>query len=344
MATSLTENDNSHDQELEGILTNRNTILTIVEDESDVAIWKEMLLSVFPEKKFRVSPFSYSTSAGKGKAGILNKAKAGELGPYMIGCIDSDYDWILDKYTEAGGIISSNKYIFQTISYGVENLLIQPYDIAACMRACMAHDCDDIDGLDEVYGEFLNNVSRIIYRPLLWHLVRIKLQLDVDSVSSDWMRLISCDNFKSWVADSNLSCREIRGCVTEELARLADDLVAYYELRYPQHKEDVLALETELKETRGLTVGNAYIFAPTHQIFDFLDYVFFKPLENRLKFKHFEEIMNNLPPQSRDEARKHYKSEQMPFTKLRRRRFGFLFDHSVDIVKAIKRDISDGLQ
>ena len=344
MATSLTENDNSYNQELEDILTNRDIIVTIVEDESDVAIWKEMLLSVFPEKKFRVSPFSYSTQAGKGKTGILKKAKDGELGPYMIGCIDSDYDWILDKYTDAGMIIASSKYIFQTISYGVENLLIQPYDIAACMRACMVHDCDEIDAIDEVYGEFLKVVSSIIYKPLLWHLVRIKLKVDVESVSSDWMKLISCDNFKSWVADSNLSCEEIRMRVTEELVRLADDLVADYESRYPQYRDDVLNLEEELNKTRGLTWEKAYLFAPTHRIFDFVDYVFFKPLENRLKHKHLEEIMTNMPSRSREEALKHYKSEQMPFVKLRRKRFGFLFDLGVDIVRAIQRDISVGLQ
>lgn len=344
MATSLTENENSYDQELESILTNRDTIMTIVEDESDVAIWKEVLLSAFPDKKFRVSPFSYSAHAGKGKTGILNKARAGELGPYIIGCIDSDYDWILHKYTCAGKIISSNRYIFQTIAYGVENILIQPYDIAACMRACMAHDCDDTDGLDEVYGEFLKVVSNIIYKPLVWHLVRIKFQQDIELISSDWIKLISCDNFKSWATDSNISCKEIRSHATEELARLADDLVADYESRYPHHKDDVLSLETELKETRGLTQENAYLFAPTHQIFDFMDYVFFKPLENKLKSKHFEEIMNYMPPKSRDEARKHYKSEQMPFVKLRRRRIGFLFDSRNDIIEEIRRDIFGGLQ
>ena len=337
-------NDNSRDQELENILTNRDTIVTIVEDESDVAIWKEMLLSVFPEKKFRVSPFSYSTQAGKGKTGILKKAKDGELGPYMIGCIDSDYDWILDKYTDAGRIISSCKYIFQTIAYGVENLLIQPYDIAACMRACIVHDCDDIDAIDEVYGEFIKVVSSVIYKPLLWHLVRIKLQVGMESVSSDWMKLISCDNFKSWVADANLSCTEIRMHVAEELVRRADDLVADYESRYPQYIDEVQILETELNENRGLTLEKAYLFAPTHMISDFVDYVFFKPLENRLKLKHFDEIMINMPARSREEALKHYKSEQMPFVKLRRRRFGFLFDSGVDIARAIQRDISVGLQ
>ena len=132
--------------------------------------------------------------------------------------------------------------------------------------------------------------------------------------------------------------------VTEELVRLADDLVADYESRYPQYIHDVLTLETELNEKRGLTLEKAYLFAPTHLIFDFVDYVFFKPLENRLKLRHFHEIMTNMPTRSRQEALKHYKSEQMPFVKLRRRRFGFLFDSGVDIASAIQKDISDGLQ
>ena len=342
MATSLMANDNSHDLELENILTNRrDRIYALVEDESDVAIWKDLLLSVWPQKKFHVSTFG--SSSQKGKAGILKKAS--KFGPTMIGCIDSDYDWILDRYTPIGMVISSNKFILQTMAYGVENLLLQPSDIAACVRIGIACDCDAFDCLDGDYKEILKEVSKIIYRPLMWHLIRIKAVVDYETVSDDWMRLFSSKNYEGLINDDKLTFNEIWNQIISELKHQTDLLIADYESRYSSLRNDMVTLEEELRNCKDLTEENAYLFAPTHLIFDFLYYVFFYPLEKRVKNEHIMEIMSKLPhDQARKEAQKHYLSQCMSFKNLRRKKYEFLFNQSAPIIDAIKRDVRACLQ
>lgn len=342
MATSLTSNDNSHDQELENILTNRkDTIMTIVEDESDVAIWKDILLSVWPQKKFRVSPFSYGNN-GKGKSGILKKSS--EFGPYMIGCIDSDYDWILDGYTDDSRIISSNKYILQTVAYGVENLLLQPVEVASCVRTGVAYDSDILDSLDDVYYKFIETVSKIIYQPLLWHFVRIKSQVDVETLSSDWDNLFSGKIYNMWVGNDQYTCEEIWKSVIIELQNQSETLTKVYEEKYASLKINLQSLEEELKHDRNLTEENAYLFAPAHQIFDFISYAFFEPLEKRLKSIHIQEIDKAMPLQARQNAHKHYYNECMPFKKLRKRKYSFINNFSNHITDTLKHDVFMRLQ
>lgn len=339
MATSLLSNENSHDQELENILTdNPGTIMTLVEDESDVAIWKEILQSVWPHKKFKVSPYSDSNQNGKGKAGILSKAS--DFGAFMIGCIDSDYDWILQQYTHAGQIISSNQYIIQTIAYGVENLLIRPYDIASCMRISTAHDCEAIDTLDDDYENFLYKVSSIIYLPLLWHLLRIKQQVDIQQVSEDWKKLFSGEHYKEWTSDKNLICQDVWEYVIIELQTRADALIAEYEEKYSDLREELQTLKEELASDRNLNEANAFLFAPTHQIFNFMNQVFFKSMESRLRNEHMEDIAIGMAPQAQKEAKRHYHDECMPFIKIRKSRHSFLLKMDDAINRLIRKDIA----
>ena len=69
----------------------------------------------------------------KGKARIVKMADT--FNDYHIGCVDSDYDWLLSDYTEDGKVIKDNKYLLQTYAYSIENLM--------CLSSTLKDLCQD---------------------------------------------------------------------------------------------------------------------------------------------------------------------------------------------------------
>ena len=99
------------------ILTgNPNRVTVEVEDTIDRDFWSDLLEELCPEKEFHFDPYhtilnedGSSERTGKGKSQIINASA--DFNAWHIGCVDSDYDWILSDYTDAGKTISGNKYL-----------------------------------------------------------------------------------------------------------------------------------------------------------------------------------------------------------------------------------------
>jgi len=150
------------------ILTgNPNRVTVEVEDTIDQDFWSDLLGELCPEKDFRFNPYhtilkedgSYERT-GQGKSQIIKASP--DFNAWHIGCVDSDYDWILSDYTDVGKTISGNKYLLQTYAYSIENLM------------CLSSTLDDFcrENAEEIvdfdFVDYLTRLSKTIYPLLVW--------------------------------------------------------------------------------------------------------------------------------------------------------------------------------
>ena len=185
-SSGLISNVNGKYQYQSNLLTNTpNLIKVLVEDEVDVVVWYKILKKIAPEFDYQIRPYSFdATTKGKGKANVLKFA--GSFEATFIGCVDSDFDWLLENWTSDGQTIKGNDYILQTYAYSIENLASQPYGNSDCMLECVMHSCELQRNLDKDYSAFINSLSSSVYEVLLWHLLMWKDQIHVTEIVKGW--------------------------------------------------------------------------------------------------------------------------------------------------------------
>lgn len=150
------------------ILTgNPNRVTVEVEDTIDKDFWSDLLGELCPEKEFHFDPYhtilnedGSSERTGKGKSQIINAAPS--FNAWHIGCVDSDYDWILSDYTDAGKTISSTKYLLQTYAYSIENLM--------CLSCTLGDFCSENteESTEFDFDDYLTRLSKAVYPLLVW--------------------------------------------------------------------------------------------------------------------------------------------------------------------------------
>ena len=144
-----------------------NRVTVEVEDTIDRDFWSDLLGELCPEKELHFDPYhtilnedGTSERTGKGKSQILKAST--DFNAWHIGCVDSDYDWILSDYTDVGKTISGNKYLLQTYAYSIENLM------------CLSSTLDDFcrENAEEIvdfdFVDYLTRLSKTIYPLLVW--------------------------------------------------------------------------------------------------------------------------------------------------------------------------------
>lgn len=325
MASSLLSNTNSQQQYQANLLTNRpNLIKVIVEDEEDIFLWHKILEKWHPGKIFHITPYTHTSGVAdsKGKGHILQMAP--RFGPYLIGCVDSDYDYLLENYTTDGGIIKNNPYILQTFGYSIENLVCQPYGISEKLLECKKHSCDIQRSADTDFATFITEVSIAIYPVLLWHLILKK----ENRWRNDWSETLGNNSFQAIISDTSLTTEQKRTQVISNVRALAAQAESSYTAANPDLSSDREALKTDLETNYGLRPDNAYLFVRGHDLFSFVHYTFFTPLENKLQKEHINEITNSLPQEEIDVAINHYRNITKKFKNEHMALHAFLSDSS----------------
>jgi len=303
MSSSLLSNTNNLQQHQANILTNRpNHIKVLVEDEEDVVLWHKILTLWRQDKIFDVTPYSHvpSVADSKGKGHILQMAN--QFGPYFIGCVDSDYDYLLENHTEDGRTIKNNQYILQTFGYSIENLVCQPYGISDKLLECKKHSCDIQRNADADFTVFITEISKALYPVLLWHLILKKENLR----RNDWSVVFGNNLYQSILRDNFLTFKQKRIQVISLIRNLLSQAENNYTKAYPDLISAKEALENDLSTNYGLNPDNAFLFVRGHDLFEFLHFTFFTPLENLIYNDHIADIKKNLPEKETSDAIGHY--------------------------------------
>lgn len=291
MSSTLISNINSTAQYQANLLTNTpNLVQVMVEDEADVVVWYRILSRYAPGYRFDIHPYSFIPSqAGKGKANVL--AFAGSFGQYYIGCVDSDYDWVLD--TPAGAVIKESPFIFQTYAYAIENLAAQPVGITDCLIECYMHSCELAHNMDADYRNFIGALSDRIYDVLLWHLVMRKCGIDIGQIPVGLKHIFGNEHYSDIHKDSDLSIEARRAEVLNRFSERAEQLTGKYEKVYGYLQSERQGLEDELRSRYGLTRENAYLYVRGHDLHDFIKCNLFNPVCQHLRREHIEKIHSN---------------------------------------------------
>lgn len=337
MSSSLLSNSNSQQQYQANILTNRpNLVKVLVEDEEDVVVWHKILKKWRPDKIFEITPYFHDASVAdsKGKGHILKMGP--NFGPCFIGCVDSDYDYLLELHTPDGLTMRSNTYILQTFGYAIENLACQPYGLSDTLTECLTH-CGPLQSdADAHYSAFIAEVSKILYPVLLWHLVLKK----ENRPTPNWDEVLGNDYYRPILADNSMSLLQRRAAVLQKLASMAATAETSYAAAHHDLAVVKTSLEAYLKRDYALAEDNAYMYVRGHDLYDFLHFTFFDPLYKAIREEHISTLRASLPAQEMDSAIEHYRKVVTKFVPKHIHSCAFLSSPTNHVTTLLKQSVT----
>lgn len=202
----------------------------------------------------------------RGKVAAINKLK-GNLGDYMIACVDSDYDYLLQDSNESSTEINNNQYIFQTYLYSIENFkckkdLFKDY----CINTTYNRDI----GFN--FDLFFDAYSSLIYEIHIILLYCLRNNDFETYTFSDFCKDISIDRF--FIENNGKeTLNEIEQKVTNRLKNLNEFISS--------HKPEIDDYRLVLNNL-GLDKTNSYLFVQGHALMNNVTLMILKPIARKL--------------------------------------------------------------
>ena len=229
----------------------RVRIVAFVESYDDVAFWR-LLLDEFENDSlyFQIMlPDKGGLTKGK-KSALRSCIEHRSLGKYMIACVDSDYDWLIQGTTDTSREIINNPYVIQTYTYAIENYQCYAGSLHNICVQCTLNDRRVID-----YEAFMEMYSTAIYPLFVWNVwfyrKRMHNQFSMQEFNID-IRLKSVDIKHP---------QNVLFTVSDRVKRKVNSLKA----NYPDAVAQVDALSSELKAL-GVKESETYLFIQGHHL------------------------------------------------------------------------------
>jgi len=256
----------------------RTRIIAFVESYDDVAFWR-LLLDEFESDQYYFQimlPSKGGLTKGK-KSAIMSIMDSQHLGSYMIACVDSDYDYLLQGTTPASKELIENPYIIHTYTYAIENY--------QCYSGCLHQICVQSTLNDRIpidFQGFMEMYSEIVFPLFAWNI---------------WFYRMKKHNQYS-IMDFNSDVR-LRGVEPrrpqESLLQLADKVerkVRWFAEEYPDAAPQVEDLKKELV-TLGVSPKQTYLFVQGHSLIDNVMLKLLSPIcaklvqEREMEIRHY---------------------------------------------------------
>lgn len=275
--SSLKGNFNSEYAAAANRLTNRaKTVIALVEDEYDIPFWNDLLNTNNSGIFFEITPYSSSIlhNTAKGKKYLLKLTD--NLGPNLIICVDSDYDYLLPTLTNEARIIHTSKYVLQTYVYSIENYNCHASTLnQLCTNAVKQTVKIDFEAL-------LADYSKIIYPLLVWSLLLESKEFG--AITS----LPRKDAVKFMIVNASIikiGQETLLKKIDESIFKKTTEL----EKRFPHYLDEFEVLKKSL-ERKGLLPENAYLFMRGHDLQHFLIANILEPIRLDYYKRHLHEI------------------------------------------------------
>lgn len=244
----------------------------IVEDESDVPFWNHILKLCQPDYNFELSPYSYSSSTTKGKEHIIHHGSEGRLGKYLIGCVDSDLDYLLPHASEQSRTIQDCAYLLQTYAYSTENLHCSADGLnSVCINATS-------DNCEFDFKATLRRLSQICYPLLLRWLFLAEQNLHHVFNADQWGEVLD-------------SSHTLDGMGIDDLLKMAQTNVDHYchtiDAILP---EDFSTFADKLIRKFGIDPESTLLYVRGHNLFKYVLRVLIEPICNQIKSNHIKLI------------------------------------------------------
>ena len=295
MATLISAYNPTYSENASILTGNPNRVIVEIEDNIDMGFWKDILKEKCPSKDYHFNPYHTVLNDNdmgnrvKGKTRIMEMAS--QMNDWHIGCIDSDYDWILSDYCDKGKTINDNKYLLQTYAYSFENLLCLS---SALNDFCQetTEECTDVD-----FNDYVQKVSATIYPLLIWSLY-LYSKGNHDFTPTAWHDILI-----STLKDTEASLTLIE----EKVKAKFDELNTIHASEISERDN----LKESLSKTKGITEENAYLFVRGHELFDHLVNSILKPIIESLRIQHYDRIKeSDIDKEARTIALKDYSNKQ----------------------------------
>ncbi len=290
-STRLIENINSDYFEAFNKLLPKNSkkrITVYVESEEDISFWRNVLNEF---EQFNID-FQIQTPNKNGKSKAIEKSNELiniSVGEYLIVCVDSDYDYLLQNTNMQSQVVNHNKFIFQTYSYSIENYL--------CFSESLHLVCVQSTKFDKKiinFDLFLKSFSNIIYELFIWSVYFRKIGNTTEFNISDFKNIIQITQ----KIDFDENCKNI----LEDLKIIIKEKIEYLKNKYAHNISDVENLKIELHKL-GLKTDNTYLFIQGHTLMDNIVLMILKPLcikKKNLQIQSIKDKYSGKPKEIED--------------------------------------------
>lgn len=266
MSRNLSDINNSARVEARNKFRKNPVIEVYVENEDDIPFWKHLFL--LHQLDVKIYPAVKSIKRlERGKTTVLKKAN--QAGKFLLLCVDSDYDYLLQNK------VLANPYIFQTYSYSFENHLCNPEEMKMmCIRSVL------VDEIEFDFEAFFRQYSELIYPLFLCHLsYRALGQAEVFPLSSFLNAIDFPDKFK------------ITDVFTKILPKIGKNIaqkIKELQTNHPIESTYIIQKEVEWQQL-GLQSVNSHQFIQGHFLFDTT-----VKLLNQICYLHKKAKINNF--------------------------------------------------
>lgn len=226
-----------------------------VEDKADIRFWEQVLGPSVKGLKIKFIPFV--ENGGKkitGKSHILKSIDA--AGPQYILCMDSDFDYLLDK----DGFCAEN-YILQTYTYSWENHYCRKEPLDEKWKEYSNSVAIGFDFID-----FIKKLNEVLYAPLIL-LLLLKHDSRVEGTGKPTLTDM-CNAFSKIQPNSPEMLKnngeKIISVLKQNMAELFNAVGDWY-------TEDEISAFKSAMCRKGLDVETAHLYMQGHAVYDLVE-------------------------------------------------------------------------
>lgn len=251
----------------------KKRIVAYVESYDDITFWRDVLDEFETDNVCFEIMLPSRTSLGKGK----KTAMMNNLGPFMIACVDADYDWLLQGKTCLSRDLCESPYVLHTYVYAIENYQCYAEGLhRACTRATLN------DRVIVNLEAYMEEYSKIVWPLLVWSIWVYRRGRDNDFGIMHFMDTITYH-------DANIRNPED---TLEYVRRRVNKKINWLYKRYPEGKTTYGPLREELL-AMGLTPETTYLYVQGHGLKDGVVLPLLQPICHQLR-RERERDINNL--------------------------------------------------
>jgi hypothetical protein len=262
-----------------------------VEGHEDIAFWRMVLKQYEQTGHVR---FRITQPSNTGKISVLDLRD--QAGKYLILCVDSDFDYLLDGKTPTSRGILTHSYIFHTHTYSIENY--------QCYAESLHQVCVQATLNDDVQFDFvavLEEYSAIVYDLVLWVIYFQSCDKPHHFSLDRCNRIIGFQTIPDVEQQCKQALVEVKKRVATELQRLYTEF---------SHEVSEMRNLQEKVRTQGFSPITAYLFIQGHTLKTNVVLIILKAVCHRLEAQKFASLQEGVSTEEGERRRKEYKNQK----------------------------------
>jgi hypothetical protein len=231
----------------------RRKIVAYVESFDDVFFWRTLLSQFEDDTRYFEVMLPSRESLTKGKKSVLMNFLGERLGEEMIGCVDADYDYLIQGATPTSHKILTSPYVFHTYVYAIENYQCYAQGLH---DVCVMTTLNDHAVFDFV--AFMETFSEICFPLFVWSIWFYRSTHYNEFTITDFNNIVELGGLSLKQPEYSLSNLEKK--VWRRVQLFEKQFFPQYKQSYEDTKEDLIRL--------GVTPQTTYLYIQGHHIFD----------------------------------------------------------------------------